>query len=258
MASPNADGMGLAGRRGGQPDARAHASGPTRAPIGHYLLYEWDRPERVRIVGVAGDVHDDGPDKQAYMEIYRPHSQFPYSSMALVVRGAGDPAAYATPVRNAIRELDRDLPLATVEPMTALVSRAVGVDAIEHRAVWVVRSARSRARHDRDLRRHDVFRSAAAPRDRHSHRARRVAGATCSGFVVWRGVSLSVAGIAIGVVAALVTSGLMRKLLFGVPPRDAPTFVAIAVLVGAVGVLAAWVPGRRATRVDPVTALRGE
>ena len=77
-------------------------------------------------------------------------------------------------------------------------------------------------------------------------------------LLVWRGVSLSAAGVAIGVLAALVTSGLMRKLLFGVPPRDAPTFVGIAALVAAVGVLAAWMPGWRATRVDPVTALRGE
>ena len=133
MGIPITEGRGLTDADGMEtPDVAvvsqtlAHTFWPDSSAVGHYLLYEWDRPERVRIVGVAGDVHHDGPDTQAYMEIYRPLSQFPYSSMALVVRGAGDPAAYAMPVRNAIRELDRDLPLATVEPMSALVSRAVG------------------------------------------------------------------------------------------------------------------------------------
>jgi putative ABC transport system permease protein len=94
----------------------ARAFWPDSSAVGHYLLYQWDRPKRVRIVGVVGDVHEDGPDKQAYMEIYRPFSQFPYGSMAIVVRGAGDAAQYAMPLRDAVRALDPDLPLASVEP----------------------------------------------------------------------------------------------------------------------------------------------
>ncbi|HEY9385063.1 MAG TPA: hypothetical protein VIP80_16250, partial [Gemmatimonadales bacterium] len=70
--------------------------------------------------------------------------------------------------------------------------------------------------------------------------------------------ALSGAGIAIGTVAALAGAGLMRNLLFGIPPHDLATFVATVLILWGVGVLAAWLPGRRATRVDPVSALREE
>lgn len=235
----------------------ARAFWPDSSAVGHYLLYEWDKPLRVRIVGVAGDVHDDGPNTQAYMEIYRPHSQFAYNSMALAVRGAGDPDRYAGPVRAALRELDRDLPLAAVEPMTALVSRAVGTTRLSTvlfglfgllGLVLATIGIYGVMTYTVQQRRHEIgIRVAlgASPRD-------------VLRLVVWRGALLSLAGIAIGLVGALAASGLMRKLLFGVPPHDAATFVAIAALLAGVAVLAACVPGLRATRVDPVTVLRGE
>ena len=235
----------------------ARAFWPDSSAVGHYLRYTWDKPLRVRIVGVAGDVHDGGPDTQAYLEIYRPHSQFAYNSMALAVRGAGDPARYTGPVRNAIRELDRDLPIGAVEPMTALVSRAVGTSRLSTvlfglfgilGLVLAAIGIYGVMTYTVQQRRHEIgIRVAlgASPRD-------------VLRLVVRRGALLSLTGIGIGLVGALAASGLMRRLLFGVPPHDVPTFVAIAALLAAVGVLAAYVPGRRATRVDPVTVLRGE
>jgi ABC-type antimicrobial peptide transport system permease subunit len=77
-------------------------------------------------------------------------------------------------------------------------------------------------------------------------------------MIVRRGAVLSLTGVTIGLVAALAASGLMQKLIFGVPPRDAVTFAAIAILLAGVGIAAAYVPGLRATRVDPLTVLRGE
>ena len=230
---------------------------PDSSAIGHYLLYEWDRPERVRIVGVAADVRDDGPQIQPYLEIYRPLSQFPYGSMALVVKGAGDPAAFATPVRDAIREIDRDLPLATVEPMTALVSRAEGTTRLStvlfglFGALGLLLAAigiYGVMTYTVQQRRREIgirIALGASPR-------------TVLGTVVRRGAALSVAGIGIGLLGALLVSGLMRKLLFGVAPRDALTLIIVAAVLGGVGLLAACLPGLRATRVDPVTVLRGD
>ena len=160
------------------------------------------------IVGVAGDVHDDGPKAQAYMEIYRPHSQFPYDNMALVVRGAGDPAAYATPVRNAIRR-DRSRSAPRRRRADDVSRLAFGRhDATEHRAIRFIRRARARARCDRHLRRDDVHRPTASPRDRHSSSARRIAG-RCSAArrVAWG--DLSLVGIAIGL-AGRARLGIMR------------------------------------------------
>jgi putative ABC transport system permease protein len=231
---------------------------PDSSAVGHYLLYEWDGAERVRIIGVAGDVHDDGPRTDAYMEIYRPLSQFAYyNSMALVVRTSGDPAAYATPVRDAIRELDRDLPLAAVEPMTALASRAVGtarLSAVLFGMFGVLGLLLAA------IGIYGVM-SYTVQQRRHEIGVRVALGASSGDvlrLVVGRGASLSLTGIAIGVAGALAASGLMQKLLFGVPPRDLPTFAIIAAVLASVGVLAACLPGLRATRVDPVTVLRGE
>jgi ABC-type antimicrobial peptide transport system permease subunit len=77
-------------------------------------------------------------------------------------------------------------------------------------------------------------------------------------MVVGRGARLSFGGIAIGAVVAFVGAGLLKKLLFGVPAHDPVTFVVIAAILATVGTVAALVPGLRATRVDPVAALRGE
>jgi putative ABC transport system permease protein len=235
----------------------ARAFWPDSSAVGHYLLYEWDKPLRVRIVGVAGDVHDDGPDKETYMEIYRPHSQFAYNSMALVVRGTGDAGRYAMPVRAAVRELDRDLPLAAVEPMTSLVSRSVGSAKLStvlfalFGVLGLVLAAigiYGVMTYTVQQRRHEIgIRVALGASPRQVLR-----------LVVWRGALLSLTGIAIGLVGALAAAGLMRRLLFGVPPHDVPTFVVISVVLAGVGVLAAYVPGLRATHVDPVTVLRGE
>ena len=75
-------------------------------------------------------------------------------------------------------------------------------------------------------------------------------------LVVRRAASLSILGIAIGTVLAFAGAGLMQRLLFGIPSHDAVTFATIAAVLAGAGVLAAYLPARRASRVDPVTALR--
>lgn len=78
------------------------------------------------------------------------------------------------------------------------------------------------------------------------------------GMVVRRGVVLSALGIAIGAVLAFAAAGLMQRLLFGVPPHDRVTFATISLLLAGIGTLAAYLPARRAARVDPVSALRDQ
>jgi len=86
-------------------------------------------------------------------------------------------------------------------------------------------------------------------------------GATANGVkhaIVARGLSLTGAGLVVGVVAAWAGTGIMRNLLFGVQPNDPATFVVVAALLLTVSLIAIWIPARRATRVDPMTALRAE
>jgi putative ABC transport system permease protein len=230
---------------------------PRESAVGHYLLYEWNGHERVEIVGVAADVHHDGPEKQAYMEIYRPLAQFPYSGMSLVVRGNGDPSAYAAPVRSAIKEIDRDLPVAQVRTMDELVAHSLGRTRLSTAlfglfgVLGLVLAA---------VGIYGVM-SYTVQQRRHEIGVRIALGARPGevvALVMRRGALLVAAGVAIGTTGGLVATKLMERLLFGVTPGDRGTFVAIAALLGAVALFASWVPGRRATRVDPVAVLRGE
>lgn len=230
---------------------------PNESALGHFLLYDWGTPQRVEIVGVAGDVHHDGPDKQAYMEIYRPVAQIVASEATLVVRVAGDPASYGAALRGAMRDVDRDVPLADMRPLSALVSEALGTSRL---ATTLFGSFGALGLLLAAIGIYGVMTYTVQQR-RHEIGVRLALGASPGsvlGMVVRRGAALSLVGVAVGLVAALAASGLMRKLLFGVPPHDGVTFAAMALLVAAVGVVAAYVPGLRATRVDPVTVLRGE
>ena len=252
----NADGMD-APQVGIVSETLARTIWPNESAVGHYITYDWGTPQRVQIVGVAGDVHHDGPDKHAYMEVYRPVAQIAAIGMTLVVRVSGDPAQYGTSLRNAMREVDREVPLATVQPMSALVSQSLGATRLST-ALFGLFGGLGLLLAAIGI--YGVMTYTVQQR-RHEIGVRIALGASPSRvvtMVVRRGAALALVGIAFGLVAALAMAGLMQKLVFGVPPRDGATLGTIAVIVGAVGVVAAYVPGVRATRVDPAAALRGE
>jgi len=206
-------------------------------------------------VGVAGDVHHDGPARETYKEIYRPHAQFAYEAMDMVVRVNGDPTQYVKPVAGAIRRVDPTIPLAQAQPLERLSAGAVasmrlsaslfalfGVLGLLLAAIGI----------------YGVM-SYTVQQRQHEIGVRVALGASTGsvvGMVVRRGALLAVTGIAIGTALAFAGAGLMQRLLFGVPPHDSVTFITIALVLAGVGVLAAYVPARRAARVDPITALR--
>jgi len=230
---------------------------PNESAIGHYLLYEWYQNERVRIVGVATDVHHGGPGEAPYMEIYRPLAQFPYSTMTLVVRGAGDPASYAAPLRAAIRSVDPGIPVAELRTMNELVAQSLGRTRLST-TLFGVFGALGLLLAGVGI--YGVT-SYTVQQQRHEIGVRMALGARAGdvvGMVVGRGAQLVLAGLVVGTVGGLLGARLMEKLLFGVTPGDRTTFVAIAVLLGGVGLLAALVPAWRATRLNPVVVLRGE
>ena len=230
---------------------------PNESAVGHELRYEWDGWYTVRIVGVAGDVHHDGPRAEPFMEIYRPLEQFPYSGMTLVVRTAGNPTSLARPLRAAIRDIDPEQPIAQLRPMTDLASAAVGTTRLSTVlfglfggiglvlamiGIYGVGSYTVQQR-----RREFGIRMAlgAQPRDVRS-------------MVVRNGLALAGIGIAVGVAGALVLTRLMTALLFGVTPDDPVTFAWVVVALAGIAGLSAYLPARRATRIDPVMALRSE
>ena len=230
---------------------------PNESAIGKFIDYEWATMEHVQIVGIAGDVHHEGVDKQPFMEIYRPLSQFVYSTMTLVVRTSTDPAALAKPVRAAVRSIDRDQPVGRLETMDALVGASLSTSRLSTMLfglfgfVGLVLAS---------VGIYGVMSYGVIQRTR-EFGVRMALGARASdvrGMVVREGAVLTAAGIVIGLAGAVALTQLMRTLLFAVTPADPLTYVAIALLLGSVALVASYLPARRATRVDPVIALRNE
>ena len=228
---------------------------PNESALGHVIVYEWDRMTHAEIVGVVGDVHHDGPATQAYMEIYRPLSQFIYNAMDVVVRVSGDPGQFVRPVAASIRRVDPTIPLASAQPVSTLAARAVASTRLAASlfalfgALGLLLAAigiYGVMSYTVQQRRHEIGVRVALGASRRSVIA----------LVVRRAASLSILGIAIGTVLAFAGAGLMQRLLFGIPSHDAVTFATIAAVLAGAGVLAAYLPARRASRVDPVTALR--
>ncbi|HMC55606.1 MAG TPA: ABC transporter permease [Gemmatimonadaceae bacterium] len=262
MAIPLKEGRGFTVDDGmGKPDVAivsetfAHTLFPNESAVGHVIVYEWDRMTHAQIVGVVGDVHHDGPAKQAYMEIYRPHAQFTYDGMDMVVRVNGDPAQYVRPVTAAIRRVDPAIPIASAQPLERLAAGAVASTRLSASlfALFGILGLLLAA-----IGIYGVM-SYTVQQRQHEIGVRVALGASTSNvirMVVRSGATLSLLGIAIGTVLAFAGAGLMQRLLFGIPPHDRVTFATIALVLAAVGVLAAYLPARRAARVDPVTALR--
>jgi len=233
---------------------------PTEDPIGKRIKFPGsDRnPQPWRtIVGVVSDVSQYALDKKAPMQIYLPHAQLPTSFNTIVVKTENQPATMTRAVRNEIRAVDKDqavfnvttleqllgesillrrffMLLLVVFAMLALILAAVGIYGVMAYAV-TQRTQEIGIRMALGARTSDVLR-----------------------LIVGRGMMLALIGIAVGLLASLALTRLMRGILFGVSPTDSPTFAVIALLLASVALLACFIPARRAAKVDPLVALRYE
>jgi len=230
---------------------------PNEDPVGKRIrLGAVDNPLRT-IVGVVGDVNhydlETAPDLQAYV----PHAQWTDSYMLLVVRTTTDPGALTGPVRQTIHALDPDVPLHKVATMRQLVSASVAQRSFTLLLIAVFAAV---ALLMAAIGLYGVMAYSVTQRTREI--GIRVAlgaqGADVLRLVVGRGLRLVALGVALGVMAALALTRLMKKLLFEVSATDPVTFAGVAALLALVALLACWIPARRAARVDPMVALRVE
>ena len=231
---------------------------PGEDPIGQRVRVNWiEASPEANVIGVVGDVHGAGLDSDIRPTIYYPQLQRPSGSMWLVIRHAGDPATLTTAVRAAVREIDRNLPVPNGLTMYARLVRSMS----DRRYPMLLLSIFAGLA---------VLLSAVglygvlayAVGQRTAEIGIRVAlGAQVRdvvGLVVTQGLRVVGLGIAIGLVGAVATTRVLRSLLYGVAATDPATLVAVSMGLVAVAALAAYVPARRATRVDPMVALRHE
>ena len=230
---------------------------PNTDPVGKQLEVMWDGSGPDQIVGVVGDIHEGSLNKEPEPAIYWSHAREPYSGMALVVRANGDASRLATAVQKEIRAVDPEQPIADVSTMDQVISKSIARPRFNTLLLSIFAGL---ALVLASVGLYGVMNYSAAQRT-HEVGIRMALGATRGDImrlVVGNGMVLTLIGIAIGVAASLGLTRVMQTFLFGVGTTDAFTFVAVSVLLSTVALVANYIPARRATRVNPVIALRYE
>jgi putative ABC transport system permease protein len=211
----------------------------------------------ISIVGVMGDVRNFGLENEALPEVYVPNLQSPSGRMRLVMRTDVEPLSLVPVVKEAVRSLDKDLPFSQVATLEQLLAKSVS-----HRrlnlsllGVFAMIALALAAAGIYGVMSYTV-----------TTRTRELGVCVALGaqsrdvlkLMVGQGMKLALAGIAAGLIASFALTRLMTKLLYGVSATDPPTFIAVTALLVVVMLAACWIPARRATKVDPMAALRYE
>jgi len=207
------------------------------------------------IIGLVGDVRQMSLMEEPEPVVYGAHSQISRVGMTLVVRTAADPAGLIDPIRRQIWELRPDQPINDIASMNTVIAASVAQPRF---AMALLSLFAGLALCLAAVGIYGVI-SYSVGRRRREIGIRMALGARPSEvlrLVVRNGIVLALFGVALGLLAAVAATRLMASLLFGVPPLDPPTFIAAAALLLAVAALASAVPALRASRVDPVVALR--
>ncbi|MCI0490618.1 MAG: ABC transporter permease [Blastocatellia bacterium] len=212
----------------------------------------------VSIIGVVGDVKHRGVDAEARPEYYLPYLQRPGRAreMTVAVRTSGDPSAMVSAVRGQVQAVDKNLPV-SFEEMQQVFSGSIA----DRRYNMLLLGAFAGAALLLSMMGIYGVMSYAVSERTQEIGIRQALGAgriDILRLIMGRGIVLAVAGVIAGLGAALAVTRLMAGLLFGVSATDPMIFVAVSALLILVALLACYVPARRATRVDPMVALRYE
>jgi putative ABC transport system permease protein len=231
---------------------------PNEDPLGKRINLDDSKTAPWRtIVGIVGDVRNEGLNAEPNPQMYVSFAQTPRHGMSLVVRGAGDPTGLIAGVRRKVAALDRDQPLYNVRTLKqalaeslarerfglmlivtfaglALLLAAVGVYGVLAYSV-TQRTREIGVRLALGASRRDVLR-----------------------LIAGQGMKLVLAGVGVGLLAAFALTRLMTRLLYGITATDPLAFIVVSVLLVVVALVACWIPARRATKIDPMVALRFE
>jgi putative ABC transport system permease protein len=230
---------------------------PNEDPLGKRLLSPGNRMPPAEVIGVVGDIKHFGLDDQAEEYVYTSSIQTPGNSMFVVVRTATDPVSMAATLRKEVQSLDKELPVFDVKPMeqriaesagsrrlvmfllgifaiVALILASVGIYGVMAYAV-TQRTHEIGIRMALGARRGDILR-----------------------LVIRQGMLLVLLGVTLGLLVSFAVTRFMAGMLFGVTANDPATLMGVSLLLAAIAFIACLIPARKATKVDPMVALRYE
>ena len=238
-------------------EAMARRFFPGQDPLGKPLKFDADDKTPSQIVGVVADTRDSGLNAPPRLQAYFPLLQNPSERVYILVRSSLDPAAAIAEVQRTVWSVDKDLPLSKTRTMGEVISESVAEPRFR---TWLV----------------SIFAIAGVTltligiygvisysvRQRTREMGIRIAlgaqSGSLLGLVLRQAVVLTVTGAVIGIIGSLLLMRLLASQLFEIKPGDPVTLIGAVLLMMIVAVAASWVPARRATKVDPMIALRYE
>jgi putative ABC transport system permease protein len=235
---------------------------PNEDPIGRKIRLGWGRGKDKpnvggEVIGIVGDVRQLGLDVPFEPEIYVPHAQVGNSSLEIVLRTDVPPATLASAVRREVAQLDPDLPIAKIETLESIVAESISRPRFYMLLVTIFAGV---ALLLAAVGIFGVMSYSVAQRTRELG-IRIALGAGASAvrrLVVGQAMTLAGIGLAIGLGAALLLSSTLEKMLFNLSSKDPATLASVGGILFVVALVASWLPARRASKVDPVVALRAE
>ncbi|HYN85040.1 MAG TPA: ABC transporter permease [Pyrinomonadaceae bacterium] len=237
-------------------EAAAKKFWPGESAVGRRVRTDPESPWRT-VVGVVGDVRHYGLETAANMQFYVPYRQVPTQVMTFALRAKDNPAALASSAREAVWAVDKDQPVYNVATMEELVAKSV---AQRRFTLLLLGLFACVAVFLASVGIYGVMSYTVAQRT-HEIGVRMALGAQPRDvlrLVVGKGLALALAGVGVGLVGALLLTRAIASLLYGVSATDVTVFAGVPVLLALVALAATYVPARRATKVDPMVALRYE
>jgi predicted permease len=230
---------------------------PGQDPIGRRVIVSWTNQAPTEIVGVVGDIRQDGITDGPKPTVFMAQAQVPAYITHLVVRTSVDPNGLVNAIKQSVHEVDKGQSVAEIKTMDEYLSESL---ARPRMYSAMVAAFASLALMLAAIGVYGVI-SYSVGRRTHEIGIRVALGARRSavlGLVMKQGLRLTLTGTIVGIIGALAFTRFLSSFLYGVTATDPLTFFAVCLLLTAVALLATWLPARRAAKVDPMVALRYE
>jgi putative ABC transport system permease protein len=228
-----------------------------RDPVGERLKFGDGKRDTAEIIGVVTDVKNEDLEEQADPTVYAPFAQQPWRQMNLIIHARQDPTPLASAARGSVRALDRGVPVSYVKTLRRMIDERLSPKRLMTLVIGVFAAA---ALLLAAVGIYAVISYVVAQRTR-EFGIRLALGAQSGAvlkLVIGQGLKLTLIGVALGLAGAFMLTRAMSFFLFGVTATDPLTFISVSLLQAAVALLACYLPARRATKVDPLIALKAE